>query len=222
MDAFIRHAFEAYYLIALGTSLLITLGILLLCGLTGLWAIRWLHERKEDYYWFTKLGRIPTNDKSVTIQEHEQRKFKWKRIGTTSSVIAVLFLSGTVVPTLLFASAIKYYGIANPNDVPFVRDGHALSTLTPADLASFTVSQLGRSALLDTLEIFGVKASPVEARSGDKAIELVIFVYRTFVESFVGAALIALLLLLRTAARPTYKEKVLSERHTIGWKIFKR
>ena len=193
--AFISHTALLIYLTIAGAA------TLLVCGFYAARAIDKLHHVKPEDFFEPIGGPHPSKDGTLDKRIARQTTFKWHQIMITGGTVFRLFVAAIVVPTLLFALTVKKYDWMNPGDAPFTVGATAVRSLDTGETASFISSQFARSALLDTVEIFDLDLSHVSYRHGDIAMELLVFVYRSFTELFAAGFFLAAVRFLLLAIR---------------------
>lgn len=151
----------------------------------------WLRNLEDTYFFDVQIARLKAIKRKETIERKldQIEEQKSKNLSLAWMRFTALFVMGIVVPTGVMLVAASQYDWFFPGAAPLIDldAGKPLTDPDLADVASFMLSQIAH-APLDLLEVFGFDVSRITFDRSDRLFALLVFLYRSLIGGFMGAA----------------------------------
>lgn len=161
-----------------------------------------------------KKSKVWKTCKTLTDKLMQFRDLKANTLLTVLNTGGMLIVVGWIVPSLILALVVAHYDWLSMGDVAFRLAGEPSADVPSPTLNQvflYVVSQFGHGAILDVMEVFEIKFSPI-THDPRHPVASLILAYRTFVGTFTGVLALAIAKIIRIRFVPTSYEQDLEER----------
>jgi uncharacterized membrane protein len=162
--------------------------------------MNWLRNLEDSYFYEYRVTRLNQISKPETIRRKldEIDEKKATNLQNAWARFWILLVMGIAVPSCVMMFTAAYYGWFFVEATPLLNmdTGHAVASPTLSEIVSFMLSQIAH-APLDLLEVFGFDVSNISFDRDYHLFALLVFLYRSLIGGFLGAAGVFLFRVLR-------------------------